>query len=433
MWLLIFSCSSINQNWNLDCAGLLNDLLVFNSSILTWKLLDIKTLSQVPTPRAQHGFSSNGGLLYVHGGYDGEGKEALTWNFMRHLVLSQVLTNISICCRILGRYVCLFSVAGHMDRSYYNQQWNSSITEVRAWIRFCWKPIVRTWWERIKWWIYILDQLILWFIFSKEIVFPLDWSSFGIKNTLECWVWFQVISTIFMHLIQERWPGLDSVFQSRDNNLLRAICMDLQRLIQSFTFMAASTAKVFGFTLTSSFAHFFKSLRCRCSWRFVCCCCFKRNILDHFYSRLFCRSVWLGSYHSWRWYQKSTFLWTWSLYSIFSLLCSHTGYRRCRRAYAWWRINGVLSKLRVLWCCPGIIYFQLRTCCIFQCSVDCVKPNLVNNQYNLPWLLQTNWRRGHLRIPKESSSWKWINHISFWYLKYIILLKDPSGCSRLFC
>ena len=69
---------------------------------------------------------------------------------------------------------------------------------------------------------------------------------------------FQDISTIFMHLIQERWLGLDSVFQSRDNNLLRAICMDLQRLIQSFTFMAASTAKVFGFTLTSSFAYCFE-------------------------------------------------------------------------------------------------------------------------------------------------------------------------------
>ena len=172
---------------------------------------------------------------------------------------------------------------------------------------------------------------------------------------------FQDISTIFMHLIQERWLGLDSVFQSRDNNLLRAICMDLQRLIQSFTFMAESIAKVFDFTLTCRFAYIFKSLRCRRSGRFVCCCCVKRNILGHFYSRLFCRSVWLGSHHCWRWYQKSTFLWTWSLHSIFPLLCSHIGHRRCRRANSWWRINGVLSKLWMLWCCPGIIYFQLRT------------------------------------------------------------------------
>ena len=151
--ILLFVNKSKLESW---LCGLLNDLLVFIWSILTWKLLNIKILSQGPTPRAQHGFSSNGGLLYVHGGYDGEGKEALTWNFMRHLVLSQVLTNISICCRILGWFVCVFSVAGHMDRSYYNQQWNSSITEVRAWICFCWKPILRTWWERIKWWIYIL-------------------------------------------------------------------------------------------------------------------------------------------------------------------------------------------------------------------------------------------------------------------------------------
>ena len=157
--ILLFVNKSKLESW---LCGLLNDLLVFIWSILTWKLLNIKILSQGPTPRAQHGFSSNGGLLYVHGGYDGEGKEALAGNFMRHLS-----KQLAFCCprswqiypwvcRILGRYVCLFSVARHMDRSYYNQQWNSPITEVRAWICFCWKPILRTWWERIKWWIYIL-------------------------------------------------------------------------------------------------------------------------------------------------------------------------------------------------------------------------------------------------------------------------------------
>ena len=80
--ILLFVNKSKLESW---LCGLLNDLLVFIWSILTWKLLNIKILSQGPTPRAQHGFSSNGGLLYVHGGYDGECKEALTWNFMRHL------------------------------------------------------------------------------------------------------------------------------------------------------------------------------------------------------------------------------------------------------------------------------------------------------------------------------------------------------------
>ncbi len=59
-------------------AGLLDDLHSFDPATMTWTLLSAANDTRRPSARAEHGFTSAGGLLYVHGGYrykEGDGAE----------------------------------------------------------------------------------------------------------------------------------------------------------------------------------------------------------------------------------------------------------------------------------------------------------------------------------------------------------------------
>ncbi len=49
-------------------AGLLDDLYSFDPATMTWTLLSAKNDTRRPSARYNHGFTSAGGLLYVHGG-----------------------------------------------------------------------------------------------------------------------------------------------------------------------------------------------------------------------------------------------------------------------------------------------------------------------------------------------------------------------------
>ena len=50
-------------------AGLLDDLHWFDPTTMTWTLLSAEDDVHRPSARSKHGFTSVGGLLYVHGGY----------------------------------------------------------------------------------------------------------------------------------------------------------------------------------------------------------------------------------------------------------------------------------------------------------------------------------------------------------------------------
>jgi hypothetical protein len=55
-------------------AGLLDDLHSFDPATMTWALLSAADDAGRPSARAGHGFTSVGGLLYVHGGSEGYGE-----------------------------------------------------------------------------------------------------------------------------------------------------------------------------------------------------------------------------------------------------------------------------------------------------------------------------------------------------------------------
>ncbi len=48
----------------------LNDLYAFDPDTMIWTLLSAADDASRPSARYGHGFTSAGGLLYVHGGYD---------------------------------------------------------------------------------------------------------------------------------------------------------------------------------------------------------------------------------------------------------------------------------------------------------------------------------------------------------------------------
>ncbi len=52
----------------------LDDLHAFDPATMTWTLLSSVDDTGRPSARAGHGFTSAGGLLYVHGGYGGSGE-----------------------------------------------------------------------------------------------------------------------------------------------------------------------------------------------------------------------------------------------------------------------------------------------------------------------------------------------------------------------
>ncbi len=49
-------------------AGYLDDLYAFDPATMTWTLLSAAGGDGRPSARSGHGFTSAGGLLYVHGG-----------------------------------------------------------------------------------------------------------------------------------------------------------------------------------------------------------------------------------------------------------------------------------------------------------------------------------------------------------------------------
>ncbi len=63
-----------------ESAVYLDDLHVFDPATMTWTLLSAADDAGRPSARAGHGFTSAGGLLYVHGGWGitgaGDGGEA---------------------------------------------------------------------------------------------------------------------------------------------------------------------------------------------------------------------------------------------------------------------------------------------------------------------------------------------------------------------
>ncbi len=53
----------------LPSAGFLDDLHSFDPATMTWTLLSAANDTRRPSARSGHGFTSAGGLLYVHGGF----------------------------------------------------------------------------------------------------------------------------------------------------------------------------------------------------------------------------------------------------------------------------------------------------------------------------------------------------------------------------
>jgi hypothetical protein len=56
-----------------SCAGHLNDLHVYDPAAGAWSDLSAALRGIPPSPRGGHGFTSAGGKLYVHGGWDSSG------------------------------------------------------------------------------------------------------------------------------------------------------------------------------------------------------------------------------------------------------------------------------------------------------------------------------------------------------------------------
>ncbi len=65
----------------MSAGSFLNDLHVFDPATMTWALLSAANDTGRPSARYDHGFTSAGGRLYVHGGYgitdSGDGGEAM--------------------------------------------------------------------------------------------------------------------------------------------------------------------------------------------------------------------------------------------------------------------------------------------------------------------------------------------------------------------
>jgi hypothetical protein len=60
------------QNYATPSAGYLDDLHSFDPATMTWTLLSAAADSApAPSARYGHGFTSAGGKLFVHGGYNG--------------------------------------------------------------------------------------------------------------------------------------------------------------------------------------------------------------------------------------------------------------------------------------------------------------------------------------------------------------------------
>jgi hypothetical protein len=55
-------------SYSLPSAGYLDDLHSFDPATMTWTLLSAANDTHRPSARSDHGFTSAGGLLYVHGG-----------------------------------------------------------------------------------------------------------------------------------------------------------------------------------------------------------------------------------------------------------------------------------------------------------------------------------------------------------------------------
>ena len=54
-------------------AAVTNDFHAYNPASMTWFDLSSHALGTPPTARRDHGFTSAGGLLYVHGGWSSYG------------------------------------------------------------------------------------------------------------------------------------------------------------------------------------------------------------------------------------------------------------------------------------------------------------------------------------------------------------------------
>ena len=57
-----------------SAGTLLQDLHVYDPATMAWTDLSAAASGTPPSARMYHGFTSAGGKLYVHGGYDGSGE-----------------------------------------------------------------------------------------------------------------------------------------------------------------------------------------------------------------------------------------------------------------------------------------------------------------------------------------------------------------------
>ncbi len=62
-----------SAGWLDDNIRYLDDLHAFDPATMTWNLLSVADDAGRPSARSSHGFTSAGGLLYVHGGSCWEG------------------------------------------------------------------------------------------------------------------------------------------------------------------------------------------------------------------------------------------------------------------------------------------------------------------------------------------------------------------------
>ena len=72
-------------------AGYFGDLHVYDPAAMAWTNLSAAASGTPPSPRAYHGFTSAGGLLYVHGGFfadlnsaGGESRPVLPAGVLQH-------------------------------------------------------------------------------------------------------------------------------------------------------------------------------------------------------------------------------------------------------------------------------------------------------------------------------------------------------------
>jgi hypothetical protein len=85
-------------------AGNLDDLYAFDPATMTWTNLSAADDAGRPSARFGHGFTSAGGLLYVHGGYgitgsgdDGEGMTSQAEVFNKESVQTENVRNLKKC------------------------------------------------------------------------------------------------------------------------------------------------------------------------------------------------------------------------------------------------------------------------------------------------------------------------------------------------